>query len=163
MSYIEVGLIANTYGIKGQLKIKAYTNIDRFAKNKQVYIKMNDKDYLSVKIKSSFKQKNCEIVKLEGFDEINEVLKFKGLEVYISEDQQKPLESGFYYHELIGKKVYNQLRELKGIVTEVLDYPHADMLVIKTANKNKMIPFIDEFVKAVEEDRIIINEIEGLL
>jgi 16S rRNA processing protein RimM len=163
MEYIEIGQITNTYGIKGQIKIKSYTNLDRFKKNSIIYILFNN-EYIKEKVKSNTTKDGFEIVKLFNYDDINLVEKYKGCTVFITKEQQLPLEDGFYYHELIGKKIINQNDELRAEVVEVRDYSHCDMLVVKLSNgKTKMIPFVDEFILEVNDDSIIINEIDGLL
>ena len=54
MKYIKIGKIVNTFGIKGELKIKSFTDFDeeRFSKGNKVYI-LADGEYLPVRPISS--------------------------------------------------------------------------------------------------------------
>lgn len=164
MDYIEIGKIVNTHGILGQLKIKSYSNLDRFKKNCIIYILFNDQ-FIEEKIKYKNFSNGFEIVELFNYNNINDVLKYKGCNVYIKKEQQLPLTEGYYYHELTGKNVINQNNVLRGTVKEVLEYPNCDMLIInmENSNKTKLVPFIKEFIIEVTNDFIRVNEIEGLL
>ena len=81
----------------------------------------------------------------------------------MSELEREELDEGeYYYSELVGKHVVNQNGEDRGIVEEIREFPKSDYLAVRYNSKIALIPFIDEFVKEVLEDKIIINEIEGL-
>ena len=49
--YYLVGTIVNTHGIKGEVKIKSETNLDRFEKGNTLYLKKGS-NYLTIKIDS---------------------------------------------------------------------------------------------------------------
>ena len=53
MEYIRVGNIVNTFGIKGELKVKSLSDFEneRFKKDQQLYIKYHN-DYLAVIVNS---------------------------------------------------------------------------------------------------------------
>ncbi|MFO7969025.1 MAG: hypothetical protein R6U15_02795, partial [Candidatus Izemoplasmatales bacterium] len=67
----------------------------------------------------------------------------------------------FHQDDLIGLKVY-QNKQLKGEVVDIKNYPSDDYLVIKTKEKKILIPFRDEFIVAMDSNRIDIIEMEGL-
>lgn len=85
-------------------------------------------------------------------------------EIFIpEEDRKEELEEGeFYYSDLIGKAVFNQLDEQRGEVIDVVALPAGDYLYIRYQNKNHYVPFNDVFVQTVSSDRIVIREMEGL-
>ena len=95
---------------------------------------------------------------------INLVEKYKGYELFISEDEQQPLDDGeYYFHELIGLDAYNDRADYKGKVIDVREVPQGYLLVIKMENgKKALVPFRDEFIGKVTKERVIIKEIEGL-
>ena len=59
-------------------------------------------------------------------------------------------------------EVYNTLGDYLGIVTDVLEMPRGYLLEVKDKEKKMLIPFVEAFVKEILEDKIIIEEIEGL-
>ncbi|MFR7760833.1 MAG: ribosome maturation factor RimM, partial [Peptoniphilus grossensis] len=64
---ITVAEILTTHGIKGNLKIKSYSdNEKRFEKGSKLFL-----DGKEVTIESSFKHKGSIIIKLKDYDDIN--------------------------------------------------------------------------------------------
>ena len=160
MKYIEVGKIVNTRGIKGEVKIKSYTQLDRFTKGNVLYI---GDELIEVEVRSNRSDKGFEFVYFMNYDDINLVLPFKGQEIKIPEtDLGKKQEDEYFVSELIGMEVYNQDNILRGYVTGVREVPQGELLEVKTGKKIALIPFRKEFVIEIS-DKIIIQEIEGLL
>lgn len=63
--YLEIGQIVNTFGIKGMVKIKPFTdNINRFDKLNSVYIK-NKKEKKEYEIEEVKYHKNMVLMKLK--------------------------------------------------------------------------------------------------
>ena len=90
--------------------------------------------------------------------------KYVGCDVYASaSDELEMDEDDFYIDDLVGLDVYNTLDENLGVVSDVLEMPRGYLLEVRN-NKNKkiLIPFVDAYVKDITEDKIIIEEIEGL-
>ena len=46
-----------------------------------------------------------------------------------------------------------------------MELPHGEVIVVfnKESNKRHLIPFVDEFILSVDDEKIIIKPIEGLL
>jgi len=163
MDFLNVGIIQNTHGLKGELKIKNLSDFNRFTKGSILYIS-HDSTNIKVEVLRARETQNYYLVVFKGLEDINLVEKYKGDKILISKDDIGELEDGrYYYFELIGKPVYNQDGVLRGTTTSVIEYPQSDMLEIDMNGKKKLIPFIPEFIEDVLEDRIIIKEIEGLL
>lgn len=126
---ILVAEIITTHGIRGNLKIKSFTdNEDRFKKGSKLYL-----DEKEVIIENSFKQKGNYVIKLEGFDNINEGSKFIGHDLTIDEADLMELEEDeFFLFDLEGLDVYDK-GEKKGYIKEIITkvYPN-DIFVVKT-------------------------------
>ncbi len=164
MEYYLCGKILTTHGIKGDLKIKSYSDFDRFVKGARLYI-LHNGEYIEVELGNVREFGNCYLLNFKGMNDINLVEKYHSDFLCVSEDSREELPEGqYYFNELIGKDVYNQDGILKGKCIDIEELPSANYLVVKTENgKDKLVPFImNEFIKEVKEDRIIINEIEGL-
>ena len=164
MNYYKCGHIMTTHGLKGDLKIKNLSDFDRFKKNNKLYILHND-EYISVIVnKSSPFKDNTLLVSFKDLLDINLVEKYHGDDIYISdlERENDELDGDYYYSDLVGKMVVNQNGVEKGIVLEIKELPQCDYLVVDYNKKNVLIPFIDEFIIDVTDEKIIINEIEGL-
>ena len=77
MEYIYIGKIVNTHGIKGELRILSdFKYKDRiFRKGFNIYI---GKDKIKETITSYRHHKVFEMICMDGYNDINEVLKYKG-------------------------------------------------------------------------------------
>ena len=152
---LYIGNLVNTHGIKGETRIISnfkYKNI-LFKPNNNIYIN-NEK----LKIKTYRKHKNYDMVTFEGYNDINDVLKFKGSKVYINKDEYKF--PGFLNEDLYGKKVYNNDKYI-GTLENIIKGGSGELLVVK-GKKQYLIPYVDEFVKEINED-IKLNLIKGLI
>lgn len=157
MEYLYLGKIVNTHGIKGEIRILSdfkYKS-DVFKIGNNIYI---GKDKTKETINSYRIHKSYDMITLKGINDINDVLKYKGMDAYINREEFHF--DGIVYEDLIGMKVYSN-DKLIGKVDEVIK-SHAHP-IIKVGKS--MIPFIDEFILNVDNDnkRIDINEIEGLI
>ncbi len=102
------------------------------------------------------------MITLLGFDDINEVLRFKGEPVYIDKNEIKI--DGILNEDLINMDVYNE-DSFIGKVTDILNNGVYDILVIEKENNKNLVPNINEFIKNIdlENKKIQINMIEGLI
>ncbi len=165
MKYVKIGGIANTQGLKGTLKVKSFTDFvsERYQVGNQLYI-LYKNEYVPVKVQKCETRKGLEFIDFYEFDDINQVEKYKGCELYISDEYIHELDEDEYYvKELIGLQVFGD--GLIGECVDVLDYPRNEILVVRREGiKDVMIPFIKEFVTKVDiKNKIIqIQNWEGL-
>ena len=161
MNYIYIGDIVNTHGIKGEVKILSHfkykSNV--FIKGTPIYIGASKEKQV---INSYRKHKIFDMITLLGFDDINEVLRFKGEPVYIDKNEIKI--DGILNEDIINMDVYNE-ESFIGKVTDILNNGVYDILVIEKENNKNLVPNINEFIKNIdlENKKIQINMIEGLI
>jgi 16S rRNA processing protein RimM len=163
-----IGTIVNTHGIKGELKVISDTDFpERFQKGNTLQIVTKQNLNLQVVIEQSRDHKNMVVLKLAGYDSINEVEIFKGCLLKIQASDQKPLPDGqYYYHQILGCEVETREQIQLGIVSEILSPGANDVWVVrKPGSKDILIPVIDDVIVKVdpEHKRIQINLMEGLL
>lgn len=165
MEFLEVGKIINTHGLRGDVKVVAWTDSpEDFEDIPVVYIKKktgNEKLTVS-KIKY---QKNNLIVKFKEINDINEAEKYKGLIIYADRDDLWELEDGVYYiADLIGLDVYDESGKI-GVIADVFNTGANDIYDVKRdGKKNLLLPVIDDVVKEIdiENGRVTVHVMEGL-
>lgn len=160
--YIYLGKVANTHGIQGELRI-----LSNFEKKEQVFKKDfpiyigNEKQK---EILSSYRpHKEFDMVTLEGYTNINEVLKYKGKKVYIKKEDLHLNEEEYLFEELLGLNVF-ELEEKLGIVKNIV-YNKNNILLYIEGPKNFYIPLHLEFIKKVnlKEEKIEVENAKGLM
>jgi len=164
MEYIYIGLITNTHGLKGEIRILSDFRYKEliFIKGFKIYI--GDTKEKCV-IESYRKHKNYDMIIFSAVNNINQVLKYKGKRVYVNKDDLKLVDNMILDEEVIGCNVYEN-NEYIGVVTDIMKLSVNDIMVVINEEKKKiLIPYINEFIKEVDIDkkRISIKSIEGLI
>ena len=165
--YFEVGQIVNTFGLKGEVKVKPFTDeITRFDDFKKVYIEKKGQ-LQEIEISSVRYQKTLVLVKFKGIDNIDQAEKIKGLFLKINRKDAKKLpEDTYFIADLLGLDVYTDENELLGKVDDIYSTKSNDIYVIKNKiGKQILLPGIKEVIKDVdfENQRIIVHILEGLI
>lgn len=155
--YYLVGSIVNTHGIKGEVKVKSETNLDRFEKGNTLYLKKNGK-YIVITIDSHRVHKGMDLITFNGITNINDVLDYKGCNLYVKHDDDDTI----YYEDLIGKNIIVDGKTI-GKVSDIREVPQGIILECEISGKIKFVPYVDEFIKEVNNEGIIVTPIEGLL
>jgi len=166
MEFINIGKIVGTHGIRGELKIASDSDFReiRFQRGNKIHLDLGKQTKI-VEITSHRLHKNYDLVTIDHLGSINDVEQYVGCTVQIPKNELPVLDEGeFYFDEIIGKKATIEDGTLIGTILDILDLPQGEILVIaREGKKNVLVPFVDEFIKKVDEDGIIIRPIEGLL
>src|SRR5690554_70987 len=157
-----VGKVVGTHGIKGELKVKADTSFDRFKVGNILYLRKKSEE-IEIKITTHRKHKDFDLIRINDYNNINEVLDYVGSLIYTTRDENELDENEYYYDDIIDKKVYDLNNNNLGDVVGLREVPQGIILEIKIKDEIKLVPFVAEFIKEVTEDKIIISPIEGLL
>ena len=164
--YLEIGQIVNTFGIKGMVKVKPFTDdINRFDRLEIIYIK-NKKGKKEYKIQEVKYHKQMVMLKLEGIENPEEAETLRGSYLLINRDKEEPLEEGTYYIvDLLGLEVFSDEGELLGKVDDIFNTGSNDIYVVKDElGKQILLPGISEVIKDVdlEQGKITVHLIPGL-
>lgn len=165
--YFEIGQIVNTFGIKGMVKIKPFTeNIEQFEELEKIYIK-NKSSKKEYKIQEVKYHKQMVLIKFEGIENPEDADLLRGSYVLINRKDAKPLEEGTYYIvDLLGLDVYTEEGVLLGKVDDIFNTGSNDVYVVKDGlGKQVLLPGIDEVIKEVdlENKKILVHIIPGLI
>ena len=160
MKLIKIGKIVNTHGIKGELRLLSKFPYKEkvFIKNMNIYINKENKETIN----TYRKHKNFDMITLIGYNNINEVLKYKGKNVYVSYDDIKLDKDKYLDEEIIGLNVIYE-KENKGIITDIERYDKVSLLVIKGV-KEYLIPYNNDMIEKIdiENKKMYIKDIKGL-
>ena len=156
MKFINIGKIVNTHGIKGELRIlsdfKYKTKV--FKKDFKFYI---GKDKEELIVNSYRHHKIFDMVTFNDLNDINLVLKYKGKEVYINEEDLD-LDGEIYIDNLIGYKVVVGTKDI-GVVTDVMHMKANDIIRVNDI----LIPYVKEFILKIEDNTIYVKDVGGLI
>ena len=167
--YLEIGQIVNTFGIKGMVKVKPFTENTkkRFDNLKNVYIKTK-KEQKQYEVEEIKYYKEMVLVKFKGIENIEEAEKLRNSYLVIDRNEEEPLEEGTYYIvDMIGLEVYTDEGEKLGILNDVFkSNMSCDMYIVKNElGKTITLPAIEEVIKDIdmEKRKITVHLIPGLI
>ena len=155
MKYIYVGKIVNTHALKGEIRIISnFEYKDRvFIPNITLYIGQ----FKSAETIETYRRhKQFDMVKFKGIDYINDVLKYKGDNVYIDEEILNLSNDEILESEYIGMDIYCE-DKLIGKVQEYRNDNGNKMLKIN----DKYIPYNKNFINKIDKsnNRIYMHDI----
>lgn len=164
---LRVGVIANTHGIKGEVKVYPTTDdMERFKQLKQVVLDTG-KEHKTLEIVNVRYFKQMVILKFKGIDNINDIEKYKGKDLLVTRDQAVPLEEDEYFiFDIIGADVITTQEEKIGVIKEVLQTGANDVYVVETVEEKEiLLPVIPDCVKNIdpENKKVIVEIMEGLI
>ena len=165
METIRIGKIVNTRGLNGEVKIIPNTHFiqERFAKGAVLYI--GEQRQKVVVLRSHF-DKGMVYCVFEGFENINLVECFKGMDLFADKmDSQALEEDEVLYSDLMDCDVYTSEQVYVGRVIDVLETGANAVLRVKRTEDTVLIPFVRAIVASIDIDdkKIVIEEMEGLL
>lgn len=164
---LRVGVISNTHGIKGEVKVFPTTDDKkRFQQLKEVLLELEEKT-ISLEIEQVRFFKQFVLLKFRGIDSIDDVLPYKGKDLLITREDAVPLEEGEYFiYDLIGLTVVTEEGETLGVLQEILTTAANDVYVVaREEGKELLLPAIEECIKEIhiEEKKIIAHLMKGLV
>ena len=159
--YIPAGKIVNTHGVHGELKIEVWLDSPAFlAGFPRIFV-----DGTEYRIRSSFRQKQFLIVKLEGVEDVNAAMTFKGKEIRIAREDADLPEGAYFIQDILGARIVTAEGEEIGILQDVMERPASNIYVVKDrAGNERLIPAVPEFVRKVDpkEGVITVSLIPGM-
>ena len=144
---VVVGRINGTWGLKGHVKITAYTtNPARYAPGSTLIV-----DGTPRKVLDANHSQGYPIVKFEGYPDATAAEALRGTMIEIAEAELPPLPEGEYYrHDLLGLAVVTRDGEPIGTLTDALTTGANDVYVIKREGRpDALIPAIPDVVLSV--------------
>ena len=165
--YLEIGQIVNTFGIKGMVKVKPFTDdINKFDKFKKIYIKKENtkKEYQIEEVKY---HKDMILIKFRGIENPEQANLLRNSYLMIDREEEKPLEEGTYYIvDMIGMDVYTDEGEKLGNIEDIFNTGSNDIYVVKNElGKQILLPAISDVVKNIdmENKKMVVHLISGLI
>lgn len=177
--YFRVGVLTSAHGLKGEIKVFPTTeDIRRFELLKKVFIDRSSgksaikgEGLLEAEAERIKYFKNLVIVKFKGIDTVEEISKYKGMDLLIDREDALPLKEGEYYvSDVIGCRIVTEDGEELGKVSDVIETGANKVLVVREMTpsgdgKEFCLPYIPDCVRTVnvEERMIKVVLMPGLL
>ena len=162
--FVAIGKIMKPRGIRGEAFLLPLTDFpERFDDLDVVRVESPDGAFSSLEVAYVRAYGPRTAIKFQGIDTPEDVGRLRGHFVLVPHDAVHPLpEDAFYVFQIEGLPVETASGQMVGQVVEVLSYPANDVYVVDRNGEDVLIPAVREFVR-VDKDKIVVQEIEGLL
>lgn len=158
--FIEAGMVVNTHGIRGEVKIQPWSDTPDFLFDfDTIYIDKKPYTLLDARI-----HKNHVIAELEEITDINDAEPLKGKIVTVDRDDVELPEGRHFLVDLIGLEVRDaDSDEVLGKLVEVMTPPGNYVYVIR-GKREYLVPAVEEFIieTNVEAGYMRVHLLEGM-
>lgn len=164
---LKVGVVTSVHGIKGEVKVFPTTDDSRrFKKLKQVYLDTG-KELLSLEIEGVKFFKQMVILKFKGYENPDDVMKFRQKELWIDrKDAVRLSKDEYFITDLIDMEVCDEEGKLIGTLKDVISTGANDVYAVETPEgKEVLFPAIKQCVLDVDTEarKMTVHVMEGLL
>lgn len=157
---VIMGRFGRPVGIQGQIKLFVFSNCQSNIEDyKPLYIKNTLEQWEVVDCENIKQRDKFLAVSISGINSRDAVQIFTGKEIAVERNVLPTLPDGeYYWRDLIGMNVVNLQSYQLGKVSEILETGANDVLIVKSADKKYLIPFlIDKFVMNINTKENLIT------
>jgi len=164
---LQVGVITSTHGVRGEVKVFPTTDdVRRFKKLKEVILDTG-KEHLVLEIEGVKFFKQFAILKFKGYDNMNDVERFRQKSLLVTRKNAVRLSRNEYFvADLIDIRVFDENEQELGVLTDVITTGANDVYEIKMADgKEILLPAIKQCILAVDIEgrKMTVHLLDGLL
>lgn len=162
---IAVGKIGRPHGVNGEVRLDAGTALPRGLKGyTRFYLSAParrdapEPEPAPVVVERVRAGGRFQVLKFEGIGDPDAASHLKHSTLYVERAEMPPLEPGEYYHaDLLGCRVVDPEGEEVGCVDDVFSSGAHDVLVIRTGQREWMLPVVDEYVTDIDPEAGVIR------
>ncbi len=148
----QVGVIIGTHGLRGDLKVRTETSGSQLLLDTDnVVLQCSDGKQLTLDIVKAAVHKNRILLKLKGYDHINQVDNLLNAKLLLPLDQFPVLDSGdYYWHQLEGITVVDQVAGELGVLSALQETNGHDLYVVQGSHGEIIFPAVDAFIDEID-------------
>lgn len=162
--FIKIGEIRKTHGVKGEMMLISNSPIVISDDSKWLFFNLED---CLVPFKLTTKRHTAEssvLFQCEDVDVVEEAAKFVGVEVFIPKAEYVADADINTPFSLVGFTVIEEENDnVLGTVLDFIESVHNPLLEIEHEGEPILLPFNEEFILGVDEDKLYVKLPEGLL
>jgi 16S rRNA processing protein RimM len=160
--YIAIGMVLTSFGLDGAIKVEPLTDFpERFEPGRELWLARRKR-----KVQHSRWQGQFVFLKLSGIATREAIAPLRGFLLEVPESQRTELPPGeFYRSDIEGMAVFTAAGEDLGIVEELMPTGANDVLVVRGARGEVLVPMVEDVILDVDVAgrRITIEPLEGLV
>ena len=158
--FLKVGIITSTQWVHGEVKVFPTTDdLKRFKKLKEVLLDTERDGMLPLKVTGVKFSNQLVILRFEGYDNPNDIEKYKGKSLFVTRENAVPLGKDEYYiADLIGMEVVSEEGELIGTLKEVMQNIANDVYIVERENGEELLlPAIRQCIVSIDIEQMVMK------
>ncbi len=150
---MKIGTIAKAQGIKGDVKLNLDIEFEKIENLKEMVVGGNR--YAVENLQS---KPNGVFAKFAGVEDRTLAENMRGLDVEVNrKDLNELAENEFYFEDLIGAKVVDEMGQNIGEIEDIEQYGAADVVVVNQNGRLYSVPFLNDiFIKFIASEKMMI-------
>jgi 16S rRNA processing protein RimM len=149
---LPIGKIAGVHGIKGNLRVKTYTEISTFfSTGRKLIIKDKSGGMNLFEVAWAEPYKQGIRLRLKEAPDRNAAERLVGLDIFMDQGELPELEEGSYYWaDLIGMTVWTTDNTMIGQIDSIIETGANDVYVVRNNKEEILIPAIESVVVDID-------------
>ena len=149
MNKVYIGKIVNTHGIKGEIRL-----LSDFPFKDKVFVVGNNilVDDIEYKINSYRRHKMFDMITLDGYNNLNDVLFLMKKKVYFDKDKLVLSDDEILDEDLIKFKVIDEDRNI-GKITEIFMASSTNKILRVEFSHEVLIPYNSPIIKSIDKEK----------
>ena len=164
---VPLGRVSGTHGIKGEVKISWFAGeCGSLSSLRTLIFRSPAGESTEVVIRTVRAGGARTILRLEGYDSIEAVERFKGWEVAVRRSQLPDAAEGeYYWHDLIGLSVLCEDGSKLGTLSGIFETGSHDVYMVKGDGREYLLPATDDVIRDIDLDAgtMTVSPLGGLL
>ena len=157
-SFIVIGKIINTHGIKGWVSIQSFSYPEENIKNYKTFLYIDDLVKEVEIIDHKIMPKKL-IVNIKNYENISQSEMIVGKDIFISKLDMPVLENNeHYWRDLVGLDVITSKNQYLGKVDFIFNNGANDVIALQDNDNHNYVALVKEYVNIIPNEKIIIND-----
>lgn len=149
---VTIGKILKPFGVRGQVRVLSLSDVpNRFEALRTVTLVRSNGERVETTVQSVRAIGEGYILGFSAFSTPESASDFRGALIQIQQELGLPrAPDTFYQFELVGLQVEDQKGQTVGTVTDILDYPSQQVLVISHEDQEWLLPARKEMIASID-------------
>jgi len=164
---VPLGKIIKPHGIQGEVKVRLFNSESKTLKiGQSVWLGQGCKEQTIYIIEKLNLKSEKSRLKFKNINDRNSAELLRDFTLSVCRDEfPETVDEEFYLIDLIGFNVIDQAGKKVGKISEIMENPANDILIITDGEKEHLIPLVDDFVTLFDfkNNQVTINLIDGLI
>ena len=148
-----MGRLVGPFGVKGWMKVKTFTERPEALGEFERWQVQAPDGWREMPLEGFEVHSKGPVAKLAGCDDREGALRLNGSDVAVARAELGDAEEGsLYWVDLVGLAVVDEGGKALGNVEGLFESGETSVLVVRGSMRERMIPFVPEYVKSVDRD-----------